>query len=367
MPLFMDYHKGLSLSVEEVKKAHIADEAVQSKYGVIYHQFWVNEQDGTVFCLMEGPSKEACAAVHREAHGDVACSIVEVAMGFYKLFMGNGHVIEQGHVTHSDGTTDSGIRTILVTHIQGVTTIKKSTDYTSLKTPYPAKDLTLSTVAAFKGREVNRPLDDSLVAVFDSSDQAVGCALRLQKEFQSLRSNRANDAWNIIFRMGLCTGQPLTETGDLFAEAITLGQRLCNIANANELLISGKVQQLCNVRELADGARNVRILSSRELEFITNLFSISEEKLSDDCFTIESLSRNIGMSRPQLYRKTVSLTGKSPNDFIRDLRMDKALALIINKAGNISEIALEVGYNNPSYFARCFQLRYGCTPSRLIA
>src|SRR5687768_17028111 len=100
MPLFMDFHKGLSTSAEEVKKAHIADEAVQSKYGVIYHQFWINEEEGTVFCLMEGPDKESCAAVHREAHGNMACSIVEVNPGWYKLFMGSGHVIEHGQVKH---------------------------------------------------------------------------------------------------------------------------------------------------------------------------------------------------------------------------------------------------------------------------
>src|SRR3989337_4175094 len=126
MPLFVDYHKGLSVSIEDVKKAHIADEAVQSKYGVIYHQFWLNEQDGTVFCLMEGPDKESCAAVHREAHGEVACSIVEVAVGFYPLFLGNGHVLEQGHVRRPDGTPDLGIRNILVINIQGVTTIAKA-------------------------------------------------------------------------------------------------------------------------------------------------------------------------------------------------------------------------------------------------
>jgi AraC-like DNA-binding protein len=364
MPLFMDYHKGLSVSVEDVKKAHIADEAVQSKYGVIYHQFWVNEEDGTVFCLMEGPDKESCAAVHREAHGGVACSIVEVSTGFYKLFMGNGHVVEQGHVRRSDGTADPGMRTILVINIQGRTNIKRSADYRSLRNSAAAKELTISYVSRFHGREVNWLHDDSLVAVFDASLQAVNCALELQSELAKRANNQANDEWNITFKIGLSSGQPLTESGDLFANTIMTARRLCNIASANEVLVSPRILESCNVKELSNGRKFVRILSTREQDFITSLFSISEKKLSDELFTVDTLCRHIGVSRPQLYRKIVSLTGKSPHDFIRDLRMDKALALLKQRAGNVSEIALEVGYNNPSYFARCFQMRFGCTPSR---
>ena len=155
--------------------------------------------------------------------------------------------------------------------------------------------------------------------------------------------------------------------GDFFSQATTLARRLCSVANDCELLISTGVQDYCNVKELTrdiPSESRVRVLTAREEDFITSLYDISEEKLADENFTVDSLSRNIGMSRPQLYRKMVLLTGKSPNDFIRNLRMDKALSLVRKKAGNISEIALEVGYNNPSYFAKCFQDRYGCTPSR---
>ena len=370
MPLFMDFHLEKGISVEEVKKAHIADEAVQSKYGVIYRQFWVNEEEGTIFCLMEGPDKESCEAVHREAHGNIACSIVEVAGGFYKMFMGEHHFIENGHVKYPDGSPDVAIRNILVTNVQGVTTIKKTADYSSIQPPFRAKDLLLSILLQNKGREVNWQHDDSLVAVFDSSADAVRCALGIQTALMAKKNSIENDPWNIIFRMGLSAGQPLTEKGELFAEATILARRLCSVAAANELLISSKIPEYCNAEELirsSSGALRVRLLSKREEAFISSLYAISEEKLADEDFTVDSLSQNIGISRPQLYRKVISLTGKSPNDFIRELRMDKALALIRKKAGNISEIALEVGYNNPSYFAKCFQLRYGCSPSRFVA
>jgi AraC-like DNA-binding protein len=62
----------------------------------------------------------------------------------------------------------------------------------------------------------------------------------------------------------------------------------------------------------------------------------------------------------------MSLTGRTPIDFISALRMSKALSLMKNNFGNVSEVALEVGYNNPSYFSKCFQKNYGCTPSEFI-
>ncbi len=366
MPLFMDYHKGLRLSVDDVKKAHLGDEAVQSKYGVIYHQFWINEDDGTVFCLMEGPDKESCAAVHREAHGSVACSIVEVASGFYKLLMGQDHVVDHGHVRRRDGTPDPGIRSILGFNNQCGAKLKNTTGYLSQNKSYPAREFCISRVLEFNGREVNRLHDDSLIAVFDTTFDAVNCALHIQEGLLTRRRLAPNE-WTIHFRMGLSAGQPLTGAGELFFETVTEARRLCSIAHSNEILVSSRIHEFCDVEDLAQGRAHVRILSAREQIFITSLFSISEEKLSDEFFNVDSLSRNIGISRPQLYRKIVSLTGKSPHDFIRDLRMDKALVLLKQKAGNISEIALEVGYNNPSHFARCFQMRFGCTPSTLLS
>src|SRR5262245_41995400 len=88
MPLYMDFHKFAHVTLEDVKTAHTADVAVQEKFGVKYHQYWVNQEAGTVFCLCEGPDKETCEAVHQTAHGNIACALVEVQPGFFELFMG---------------------------------------------------------------------------------------------------------------------------------------------------------------------------------------------------------------------------------------------------------------------------------------
>lgn len=82
MPLYMDvHHINGGVHVEDVAKAHVADLETQGTYDVKYLRYWVNEPDGKVFCLVEAPSAEAAATVHREAHGLVADSIFEVQEG----------------------------------------------------------------------------------------------------------------------------------------------------------------------------------------------------------------------------------------------------------------------------------------------
>jgi AraC-like DNA-binding protein len=57
------------------------------------------------------------------------------------------------------------------------------------------------------------------------------------------------------------------------------------------------------------------------------------------------------------------LTGKSPNTFIKDYRLNEAVKLLNKNAGNISEIAFETGFSSPSYFSKCFQKKYGHFPT----
>lgn len=82
MPLFMDVHDHIEgLTAEAVAGAHKRDLEVQKKHGVNYLRYWFDEAAGKVFCLVDAPTKEAAAAVHKEAHGLVADSIVPVKEG----------------------------------------------------------------------------------------------------------------------------------------------------------------------------------------------------------------------------------------------------------------------------------------------
>lgn len=82
MPLFMDVHEiDGGVAIGDVAKAHMADLQTQGKYDVRYLRYWVDEGKGTIFCLVEAPSGDAAATVHREAHGLVADAIFEVQEG----------------------------------------------------------------------------------------------------------------------------------------------------------------------------------------------------------------------------------------------------------------------------------------------
>jgi len=81
MPLFMDIHTVGSVAKEDVAKAHEADLQTQGKLGVSYLKYWVNEESGKIFCLVDAPSAAAAETVHREAHGLVADDIFQVSEG----------------------------------------------------------------------------------------------------------------------------------------------------------------------------------------------------------------------------------------------------------------------------------------------
>nr|WP_255543167.1 helix-turn-helix transcriptional regulator [Pedobacter sp. ASV19] len=77
----------------------------------------------------------------------------------------------------------------------------------------------------------------------------------------------------------------------------------------------------------------------------------------------DRLSRDLHMDRTGLYRKLITLLDKSPSLFIRNIRLEKAAALILEGELNISEITEEVGFSSSSYLSKCFQEQYGCRPS----
>jgi len=82
MPIYMDVHtvEG-GVAADDVAKAHLADLQTQGGHDVNYLRYWVDEAQGKIFCLVEAPSAEAAAAVHREAHGLVADQIYQVREG----------------------------------------------------------------------------------------------------------------------------------------------------------------------------------------------------------------------------------------------------------------------------------------------
>src|SRR3954465_16058451 len=124
MPLYLDIHDVGDTTAEEIAKIHLADVKVQGKYNVEYRKYWMNEDRGKVFCLVEAPNAEAACRVHREAHGCMAEKIIEVDPDMADGFLGGGEINAAGAATLPGGgadTRDPGIRTVIFTDIVGST------------------------------------------------------------------------------------------------------------------------------------------------------------------------------------------------------------------------------------------------------
>ena len=104
-------------------------------------------------------------------------------------------------------------------------------------------------------------------------------------------------------------------------------------------------------------------VTSVDKKFLRKAFDTITQNISDPLFSVESFAENMAISRYVLYKKIVSLTGETPVELIRRIRLQRAAELIEKKFGNLSEIALEVGFSNPAYFSDCFKKQFGVSPS----
>ncbi|MFI5138826.1 MAG: helix-turn-helix domain-containing protein, partial [Sphingobacteriales bacterium] len=92
-----------------------------------------------------------------------------------------------------------------------------------------------------------------------------------------------------------------------------------------------------------------------------------EMNISNDSLSVEELSRQMNMSRVSLYKKVLMLTDKAPVEFIRSIRLKKAVYLLETSQMTISQIGYEVGYNSPKYFTKAFKDEYNTTPSTYVS
>lgn len=106
--------------------------------------------------------------------------------------------------------------------------------------------------------------------------------------------------------------------------------------------------------------------SSMEEKFLHKVRSVVEIYLSDFTFTVEKLAEETGLSRTQLLRKLKALTGLSPNEFIKDMRLKRAADMIRQKADTVTQIGYAVGFNDQSYFTKCFKKQFGIPPSEFL-
>jgi signal transduction histidine kinase/DNA-binding response OmpR family regulator/ABC-type xylose transport system substrate-binding protein len=105
--------------------------------------------------------------------------------------------------------------------------------------------------------------------------------------------------------------------------------------------------------------------NSRDQAFIARLRQVIQQNMTDSDLSVEKIGSEIGLGRVQLYRKVKALTGSSPVELLRTARLQRARTLIQTTDKTISEIAYEVGFTAPSYFAKCFKDEFGMAPGEV--
>jgi len=139
-------------------------------------------------------------------------------------------------------------------------------------------------------------------------------------------------------------------------------------------ILQSRIKNLIHQREIfhKDFRRQIEVkatdikITSMDEKLIQNAIKFVEDRISDADFSVEDLSRELGMSRVHLYKKLLSLTGKAPLEFIRTIRLQRAAQLLEKSQLTISEVAYKVGFNSPKYFAKYFKDEFGMLPSAYV-
>jgi len=136
-------------------------------------------------------------------------------------------------------------------------------------------------------------------------------------------------------------------------------------ATVNQLIAERKKLQERYSQELVLRPVDI-VINSVDEKFLEKIQDILNAELSNSEFSTDDFATAVGMSRMQLHRKLKTLLGVSATEFLRSERLKTAVELLKKGNGNISEIAYSVGFNDVSYFSKCFKETYNCTPTEFV-
>lgn len=148
--------------------------------------------------------------------------------------------------------------------------------------------------------------------------------------------------------------------------AAYLKARIFNLLAQRKKLQALYCASLLNTSTESEGNKKeeiVPVLSANDKLFMERLIKFIEDNLDNGNLMIADLAQESGMSRSVFFNKLKTLTGLSPVEFLREMRIKKAAQLILADEGNMAQIAYQVGFNDSHYFSKCFKQVYGVTPT----
>ncbi|HVS95226.1 MAG TPA: nickel-binding protein [Puia sp.] len=362
MPIYMDRHDiTVKVTAEEIAQMHQEDLKIQDKYCCRGLTYWFDSARNTAFCLIEAPNEAAVSAMHKHAHGQVPGRIIEVNPALVESFL--GRIEDPQKPTHlaENIIDESAFRFIMLVTVHLLSTPSK--DAGVRNTRWEDFSMTVQRIVASSGGRTVKQNSHRLIISFASVSSAVETAFEIQSRF-----DKSTFEPHATLKIGLNAGEPVTDKTTFFEDTIRMAERMCKIVEG-DIILSAEVKQLYD-NEKPQGLPNrkkARCLTETDQRFLMSLMDFTESAWKNFDFKVDDFGKPVGCSKSQLYRKMMSLTGKSPNSFIKEYRLNEALALLNKKVKNVSEIAFETGFNSPSYFSKCFQKQYGRSPSDYLA
>ena len=237
--MFIDRHDLPGVTPEELASAHRADIERQAEFHVKYHTYWFDADTGSVFCLAEGPNKDAVEAVHRETHGFQADAILELAddaplNSLFGTFP--DHPVGTAYVAPA-------MRAILFTDVCGsVAQTQALGDDGHVRLLREHDSIVREVLAANGGREVKHT-GDGIMAAFTSVVASIEFATTVLRR---LDRRNAEEEHPIHVSIGISAGEPVTgDNDDLFGAAVQIASRLCAAAPPEEISVTVAVHELC--------------------------------------------------------------------------------------------------------------------------
>lgn len=241
-------------------------------------------------------------------------------------------------------------------------------------------------VAQYRGTIIQY-LQGSFVATFEGPSKAVHCCMDLA---EAIQRSGAKLAVGVHIKEAA-----VTEAHSISRETQDFIDTIYELAKPNQILITQTVKNLLSGAGLnfhpyksileskfgepislfevtdhlsnevqQDGFGNKQL--PRNDSFLENVLQIIDAHLEDESFSVDMLCREIGISERQLQRKLKAITNKSPIQLISSVRLHRAKELLLGSENNITEIAFQTGFSNPSYFSKRFKEEFRISPSTFL-
>lgn len=363
MPIYMDRHDvSEEVTAEIVADLHQKDLKIQHKFNCKGLTYWFDDKRKTAFCLIEAPNKAALKKMHDHAHGEVPNQIIEVDNAVVESFLGRIEDPEKSQKTELNIINDPAFRTVMIVGIQPLT-LKKKLDSQLNDIIEDHHGLFVDTIHLCDGRLVKKCQDHFLVS-FDSVTNAVLCSTKIKKNFENNFRKKLNPF--VKLKIVLNAGVPVDEKDGFFEKTITTALSYYEHVDGT-IVMSSEVKDLYESENLNNpvGSGSIALCNSEE-KFLNELICFTEKEWRNPSLNINDFSQNLGFSKSRFYRKLVALTGKSPNNYLREYRLKRALNLLCKRDKNISEVAFETGFNSLAYFSKCFHENFGILPSQYL-